>query len=299
MSIFDPLRAAGHRLVALSKSVARLEESVAFVREAVGRIEGRQVAANSAATLRDAEFKVTSQWGEDGILQFLLRRVAVARPVFVEFGVETYIEANTRFLLTNHGWSGLVIDGSETNVSSIRRDPIYWRHNLKAVCALVTRENINELITSAGLSGEIGLLSVDIDGNDYWVWEAINVIEPTLVVVEYNALFGPTRAVTVPYDSAFVRTEKHHSNLYYGASLAALVGLGERKGYALVGTNSAGNNAFFVRCDRLPAGLPELDAVAGFTPRSFREGRDANGKLTFLCAEEEAAVALSLPLVEV
>jgi len=276
-----------------------LRREVATLREALGRIEQRQLAAEPSPALRDHEFRVYSQWGEDGILQHLLRHVRVAQPVFVEFGVETYVEANTRFLLTNHGWSGLVIDGSEDNIAFIRRDPIYWRHNLKAVCSFITRDNINDLIAGAGLNGDIGLLSVDIDGNDYWVWEAITGITPALVVTEYNALFGAERAVTVPYDPEFQRTAKHPSNLYYGASLAALVGLGRRKGYAFVGTNTAGNNAFFVRRDLLPPTLPELTVAAGFTQRAFREGRDAAGKLTFLSAEQEAAIATSLPLVEV
>ncbi len=283
----------------LGSQLRDLRREVAHLREALGRIEQRQLAAEPSTALRDHEFRVYSQWGEDGILQHLLRHVPVARPVFVEFGVETYVEANTRFLLTNHGWSGLVIDGSEANVAFIRRDPIYWRHNLKAVCSFITRDNINELIAGAGLSGDIGLLSVDIDGNDYWVWEAITGITPALVVTEYNALFGAERAVTVPYDPSFQRTAKHHSNLYYGASLAALVGLGRRKGYAFVGTNTAGNNAFFVRRDLLPPTLPELTVAEGFTPRTFREGRDAEGKLTFLDAAEESAIATSQPLVEV
>lgn len=297
MSFLEPIHAARRQLVSVWKGIRRLREDAIFVREALGRIEARQCA--EATSMANAEFKVTSQWGEDGILQYLLHRVKVPRPVFVEFGVQNYTEANTRFLLTNFGWSGLVIDGSEANINYIRQDPIYWRHNLKAVASFITRENINDLLQQAGLTGEIGLLSVDIDGVDYWVWEAITVIQPAFVVAEYNALFGAERAVTVPYDPAFERTKKHPSNLYYGASLAALVGLGRRKGYAFVGTNTAGNNAFFARRDLLSPALPELTVKEGFTPRQFREGRDANGELTFFSSEKEAAIAQSLPLVEV
>jgi hypothetical protein len=297
MNFLEPLQRALGQLNAVWKAVGHLSRDAELVREALGRIEARQCA--QATTIAEAEFRVSSQWGEDGILQFLLRHVAVPRRVFVEFGVETYVEANTRFLLTNCGWSGLVLDGGEQNVAAIRRDPIYWRHNLKATCAFITRDNINELIRAAGLEGPIGLLSVDIDGNDYWVWEAITAVEPAIVVAEYNSLFGAERAVTVPYDPAFYRTEKDPSNLYYGASLAALTALGRRKGYALVGTNTAGNNAFYVRRELLAGPLRELTVAEAFTARKFREGRDAQGGLMFLDHAAEAAVATRLPLVEV
>jgi hypothetical protein len=298
MSLFDKLRRA-LRLDTLSDRTARLERDNTQLRAALGRIESRQLAAQPPATLRDAEFRVFSQWGEDGILDWLTRIVAMPRKVFVEFGVEDYTEANTRFLLTQRGWSGLVLDGSEQNVARIRRDEIFWRHPLAAAAAFITRENINDLIASNGIIGPIGILSVDIDGNDYWVWEAITAVEPAIVVCEYNAIFGPARSVTVPYDAAFQRAHAHWSHLYAGASLAALVALGKRKDLAFIGTNSAGNNAFFVRRELLTAPLRELTAVEGFTPAQFRESRDDQGRLTFLDAEKAAALIAHLPLVEV
>ena len=281
------------------RQVELLQQSVGHLQQAVGRIEERQLRDLKSSVLSDHEFRVHSQWGEDGIIQYLIRRVTVARPVFIEFGVQDYSEANTRFLLTNNNWSGLIFDGSAGAIASVQRDPIYWRYNLKAAQAFITRENINSLIESHGLSGEIGLLSVDIDGVDYFVWEAITVVQPAIVIAEYNARFGPERAVTVPYDAGFQRSRAHHSNIYYGASLAALVGLGKRKGFAFVGANSAGNNAFFVRRDLLPVDLPELTARAGFVDCKFRESRDENGKLTFLDATQEKALLAELPLVEV
>lgn len=268
------------------------------MREALGRIEARQTAA-AKASFAEQEFRVFSQWGEDGILAHILRHVKVSRKVFVEFGVETYAEANTRWLVVNDGWSGLVLDGGEDNIAAIRRDPIYWQHNLKAVQAFITRENINSLISEQGIAGEIGLLSVDIDGVDYWVWEAITVVQPAIVVAEYNSLLGPERAVTVPYDPAFQRAKAHHSHSYYGASLAALVALGRRKGMAFVGSNTAGNNAFFVRRELLGGPLRELTAAEGYVRRGFREARDADGKLIFPTFEEEAALVNALPWVEV
>jgi hypothetical protein len=263
-------------------------------------IEARQLDAQPAPeALQASEFTAFSQWGEDGILRHLLRHTPVARKIFVEFGVEDYTEANTRFLLETAGWSGLVLDGSEENIRRIRRDEISWRYHLKAAHAFITRENIDDLLRDNGLTGEIGLLSVDIDGVDYWVWEAITVVQPAVVVAEYNSLFGPERAVTVPYDPQFQRSRSHFSHSYYGASIAALTRLGNRKGFALVGSNSAGNNAFFVRRDLLRAPLREVSAAEAWVRRSFREARDRDGRLMLPTFEEEAALIADLPLVEV
>ncbi len=274
-------------------------QAIDRLRIAMGRVETRQCAERNDPALQNNEFSVFSQWGEDGIIQYLLRHVAVPSRTFVEFGVENYTEANTRFLLVNDDWSGLIIDGSEENIRSVQQSEIYWRHTLTTVQSFITRENINDLLRDNGFAGELGLLSVDIDGVDYWVWEAMDVVSPALVVTEYNARWGPTRAVTVPYDPAFVRQNAHYSRIYYGASLAALVGLGRRKGYAFVGTNSAGNNAFFVRRDLLPSTLRELTSAEGFTMCKFREARHPKGRLNILSPEAEFAILEPLPVVEV
>jgi hypothetical protein len=276
-----------------------IEERCKKIQEALGRIETRQLRDLPTADLHQAEFRVFSQWGQDGILQHLLRHISVSRKIFIEFGVENYTESNTRYLLMNDNWAGLVIDGSSTNIDFIKSDEIYWRYNLKAENAFVTRDNINDLIRKNGISGEIGLLSVDIDGNDYWVWEAIDAVVPCIVVAEYNARFGPERAVIVPYDPAFNRTAAHYSNIYYGASLAALCLLGERKGYSFVGCNSAGNDAFFVRNELRPPTLPELKPEEGFIGLQLRESRDASGALAFLTEVQEAAILEQLPLIKV
>jgi hypothetical protein len=276
--------------------VAALERRIELLQEAMGRIEARQTL--DARTFREAEFRVFSQWGEDGILQFLVRRIPIERRIFVEFGVQDYSESNTRFLLINNNWSGLVIDGSAENIESVRRSEIYWQHALHAEHAFITSENINDLIDSKGIRGDIGILSVDIDGNDYWVWKAIDVVSPRIVVVEYNSRFGAEREVTIPYDPAFSRSRAHPSMIYYGASLAALSRLGEEKGYSLVGCNSAGNNAFFVRKDVQPEMLPSLSAPEAYVRASFREARDANGNLSFLSFDEEQRILETLPLVD-
>jgi hypothetical protein len=250
-----------------------------------------------SARLAEAEFKVYSQWGEDGIIQFLASRMRSLDSTFVEFGTQDYTESNTRFLLINDNWSGLVIDGSESNIDFIRSDTIYWRHDLDAVCAFITAENINELIARRFPGPELGLLSVDIDGNDYWVWRAIKCVQPSIVVCEYNSVFGNRLAVTIPYQADFNRTKAHYSNLYFGASLAALCRLASEKGYAFVGSNSEGNNAFFVRRDRL-AGLKELRTEDGYFESRYRESRDASGRLSYLRGVERLHAIRGLPLVD-
>jgi len=231
--------------------------------------------------LRDAEFKVFSQFGDDGILQYLLHHVDVRSDSFVEFGVEDYLESNTRFLLVHDNWRGLVIDGNRAHVDAIRASEMYARHELTAVHAFVDRDNIDGLIERAGFRGELGVLSIDIDGNDYWVWERITVVEPAIVVVEYNSVFGRDRAVTIPYDPRFDRVRAHYSHLYFGCSLKALCRLAERKEYAFVGSNSSGLNAYFVRQDRLGR-VPVRTAEEGYVASRFRESRGPDGRLNFV-----------------
>jgi hypothetical protein len=286
------------KLGALLGAPPAMLDRLDLVQQALGRIEARQTATVRPGDLESAEFKVSSQWGEDGIVEHLVRHVPIERGLFVEFGVQDYSEANTRFLLTHRNWSGLVIDGSPENIDRIRRDSIYWRFNLKSECAFITKDNINTVISKHGIAGDIGILSVDIDGNDYWVWEAIDCISPRIVIAEYNALFGPHAAVTVPYDETFMRGRAHYSNLYWGCSLAALQRLGQRKGYVLIGCNSAGNNAFFVRED-VSAKLPERNVLEAYRLAHFRESRNPDGTLSFLDPAAARNVIAQLPLQDV
>jgi hypothetical protein len=235
--------------------------------------------------LRETEFKVFSQFGDDGIIQYLIHHLRPLPDAFVEFGVENYRESNTRFLLLNDNWRGLVMDSDEDCIHSIQQDQIYWRHTLVAQHAFIDRDNINELVRQGGFSGEIGLLSIDIDGNDYWVWDKIDIVKPAIVIVEYNSIFGPDLAVTIPYDPKFDRHRAHFSGQFWGASLPALTLLAQRKGYSLVGCNGAGNNAYFVRNDKIDK-LPVLSAREAFVDARFRDSRDEKGNLTFRTGPE-------------
>lgn len=260
-----------------------ITKDIDALRLAVGHIECSRVVERdkSYTNLKDVEFRVFSQWGDDGIIQYLVSRVPTIRKEFVEFGVGDYRESNTRFLLENDGWRGLILDGGTQHIRFIRTNPIGWRHAIEARSVMLTAENINQELLNAGFSGEIGLLSIDVDGNDYWILKAIEVVKPGILIVEYNSIFGPDLEVTVPYDPSFSRTSKHHSNLYFGASIAALCSAARDKGYALVGSNSAGVNAYFVRLD-LVGDLTVRSASECWVESSFRESRNERGELTFV-----------------
>lgn len=251
----------------------------------VGKLLANSLRERSITNIHEAEFKVFSQWGDDGIIQYLISHLDMGDERFIEFGVGDYTESNTRFLLLNDNWTGLVMDCSKENVESIKNDELYWKYDLTAKHAFVTVENVNATLTDAGFTGDIGLLHIDIDGNDYWVWKAVDCISPRIVVIEYNSLFGVDRAITIPYDPGFDRMKAHHSGLYAGASLLALCDLAHEKGYYFVGSNSAGNNAYFVRNDQR-CDLPRLAAREGYVASKFREHRDEHGSLTYLSGHE-------------
>jgi hypothetical protein len=245
------------------------------------------------SNIQNAEFKIFSQWGDDGIIQFLVSYLDIKKKEFIEFGVEDYSESNTRFLLVNNNWSGMVMDGSQKNIKYIQKDNIYWQHNLLAKAIFITKENINQLIKESGFNADMGLLHIDIDGNDYWIWNEINVIKPVIVIVEYNSVFGSEKAWTVPYDAAFNRSKAHHSDLYFGASLKALVKLGEKKGYSFIGSNSNGNNAYFVRNDKMNQ-LRPLTVAEGYVVSKFRESRNKDRKLTYKSGKERLEIIKGL-----
>ncbi len=230
--------------------------------------------------ITDIEFKVFSQWGEDGIIQYLIHKLPIKNRCFVEFGVENYKESNTRFLLMNNNWSGLVMDGSVDNIDFIKKDSIYWKHDIVAKQCFITKDNINNLIEQNAPCNKIDLLSIDIDGNDYWVWEAISVINPMIIICEYNSIFGNKAKITVPYREDFNRTKAHHSNLYFGASLPALRDLASKKGYTFFGCTSAGNDAFFIRNDVTNYLEAEIK-IAKYVYSKARESRNKKGDLTF------------------
>jgi len=269
------------------------------LRAQLGGLECRHVAQLESHEIARAEFQVFSQFGEDGIIQFLVQRVPIENSTFVELGVGDYSESNTRFLLVHDNWRGLVVDSGHAMHRFLDSSDLSWRHDIHPVAAFIDRDNVDELIRRAGIEGDIGLLSIDLDGNDYWILEAIDAVSPRILVTEYNSTFGAEAAVTVPYDAGFVREQKHWSALYWGASLAAITKLAGEKGYALVGGNRAGNNAFYVRRDVLGS-IPEVGVRGAYALSRFRESRSQNGELSYVSDHaERLRLIASLPLVDV
>jgi len=277
-----------------------LQESADRSQLLLGRLATWQVRAiATVSSLEQVEFKVFSQWGEDGIIDWLIERAEIPPHLhtFVEFGVESYTEANTLFLLQNRNWRGLVMDGSVSLIEQLKRNQrLFWAHDLSARAAFVTRENINELLVEFGFSGEIGLLSIDIDGNDYWVWDAISVLQPVVCICEYNAVFGDMWPISIPYEPHFVRTRPEYRNLYFGASITALRLMAKRKGYSFLGTNSAGVNAFFVRNDYAPR-LESAIATISVNASKFRESMDESRHLSFARGSSRADLIEHLSVI--
>lgn len=264
---------------------------------ALGRIELRQLDQLGIKKINESEFKVFSQWGEDGIIQYLINKIPITQKIFIEFGVEDYLEANTRFLLINNNWSGLIFDGSMANINFIKKQSIYWRYDITAKCAFITADNINQHIIDNNIKGDIGLLSIDVDGNDYWIWKNIEIISPRIVVIEYNNIFGPDLKITIPYEENFVRSKAHYSNIYFGASLAALNSLAESNGYSLVGSNSTGCNAFFVRNDVIGDLVP-VSPRECFSLAKYHESRNIRGRLSFLNRSESISLIKDMPVLD-
>ena len=213
-------------------------------REIERQRERQRLVWAQAGDLRGYEKQVFSQNGEDGILEEILRRVGAPDTYFVELGAETGAEGNCVLLARERGWQGLFIEADQGKYVELAAR--YREHpGVRTVAGRVTSSNIEELLAANEVPPEFGLLSIDIGGNDYWVWSAMRRWRPRVVVIEYNAAFPPPRRWVMKEnpDHAWDGTS------YYGASLTSLVRLGREKNYVLVGTNSTGVNAFFVRAD--------------------------------------------------
>ncbi|MFM9840704.1 MAG: hypothetical protein ACKVOQ_20730 [Cyclobacteriaceae bacterium] len=227
--------------------------------------------------LADVEFQVFSQFGDDGIIQWLVHRIPFPNKTFIEFGVENYREANTRFLLINNYWSGMVIDGDKENIRSLQQEQLSTFYDLQSECSFIKKSNINGILNSAKFNKEVGILSVDIDGNDYWIWKAIDSIDPVVVISEYNCLFGFDKPLTISYKDDFIRGKERPFN-FYGTSLLSAYNLAKEKGYEFIGCNSAGNNAYFVKQDYLKyLALPVLTVEQGYVFAGFTEAWDNQG----------------------
>jgi len=220
----------------------------------------------------DTGFRVFSQYEEDGKLLYVFALIGMTNKTFVEIGSDDGINSNCANLAFNFGYHGLFLDGNEKAIKRgeafYKKYPHPWMYVPKFKCAKVTAENINELISESGLNGEIDLLSVDIDGNDYWVWKALDVVQPNVVIIETHVEFG-LRNIVVPYDPNYFFPGKHP--IYHGASPVAMNNLAKQKGYRLVGANQLGFNFIFVKNGLADNELPEVTVESVLTHPSVKE----------------------------
>ena len=263
-------------------------------------ISSSRAASNNFKNLWDAEVKIYSQWGEDGILDYIFQRLEIPKPKVIEFGAGNFSECNSRFLAENLNASVVAIDGREDLIETISKTDLPWKTHILGLQTWVTPSNVNQLIKKAHhFMGGVDMLSLDLDGNDFWIINAADLTGIMVVVVEYNPLFGNLKALTVPEEDAFDRTKKHFSWLYHGASLKAFVNVLSDKGFRFIGTNRVGNNAFFVATDasHLIPFSPDPNNDCYFDWR-VRESRDRSSQLSYLSGEERTTEIQNLPLVD-
>jgi len=238
------------------------------------------------------EYGWLSQNGEDGIIRFLFDEIGFESRWLVEFGFGA-VQCNALRLILKEDFNGLLMDGSSENVDFFNHTAErFGVDKAKAVQAFITRDNLQDLITGNGVPREIDFLSLDVDGNDYWFWETLECISPRVVCIEYNAGIGPDLSWTVPYDDQFERYSKHPSGFFHGVSLAALESLGRSKGYYLIGCDSTGTNAFFLRDDIEIDGVPALTTREAFRPHANWLGRG-------ISEAEQIEIMRSMPYEEV
>lgn len=230
----------------------------------------------SLPAFSEVGFRCHSQFEEDGILLYIFGLLGTTNRTCVEICAGNGIECNTANLILHHGWWGHLFDGDRRNVREGER---FYRSSKDTFIypprfthAWITAENVNELLRASGASGDIDLLSLDIDGMDYWIWNAIDSIRPRVVVCETHNVIGPGDSLTVPYDPNFRATIPD----YHSASLAAMTRLASSKGYRLVGTHRYGFNAFFVLNGLGDDILPAVDPASCLTDPLSREAHAVN-----------------------
>lgn len=267
----------------------------------VAAIMAQRSARHTFRRLWDAEVTVFSRTGEDGILDYLCDLQDIARPSCLELGVGDFSECNTRFLAEYRYANVMAVDSVPELTDSVTKMPLCSRTTVLPVQAWITPDNVGNLCASAREAfGQIDVLSVDLDGNDFWVAEAIDVLGVKVIVVEYNPLFGDRLPVSVPRRDDFDRRREHGSCLYYGASLRAFVELFADQGYSLIGTNRVCNNAFFVPAEVVRMAdieIPDIGDLSRHTDWRVRESRDDKGNLTLLTGPARIAAIESMPLV--
>jgi len=238
--------------------------------------------------LNELDYKVYSQAGEDGIIDYLLYSLKIKKPKFVEIGVGDYRESNTRFVFEKTSCQGLIIDVVDNLEKKVRDNIKFWKGDLAVVEKEINSENIIETLNKENFYKDIDFFSIDIDGIDYWVLEKLPNEFSKIIVAEYNANFGDKLKVSVPNIQGFQRKKYHYSHLCFGASIKALTDLLDKKGYTFLGSNLFRTNAFFILKkfrDKISIDLSNVHQLDRHVDSHIRESRDQNGKLNFLAGK--------------
>ena len=235
--------------------------------------------------ISNVEFRVFSQWGEDGIIDWLTNQVPNIPKNFLEIGTEDYKESNTRFFFERTSGDGLIIDIIDDFEKKVKEKVKIWKGNLKILQQNIDANNILDTLKNNNFFQKIDLFSLDIDGIDYWVLKELPKNFCKILVAEYNPYFGDKFKITVPNIKNFNRSSYHYSNLCFGASLPALIDLLKTKGMDFVGTNLFKNNAFFVNNDFVKIlnleKINEID-LKSYVNANFRESRNISGSMSYI-----------------
>ena len=240
--------------------------------------------------LSDADYKVFSQTGEDGIIDYLLYSLNIKVPKFVEIGVGDYRESNTRYIFQKNCSRGLIVDKNKNLEKKVSKIVKLWKGDLTIIETAVTSENILHILNSNDFDNNLDVFSLDVDGIDYWILEVLPEKLSKIVVLEYNPTFGPNLEVTIPNLKYFDRKKYHYSCLCWGASLKALIKLMNQRKYVFVGSNIACFNAFFVlesEVEKLNLNLPDKNDLTKYTTSYIRESRSIENKLNYLSGKQK------------
>lgn len=257
-------------------------------------------ASHNFKELWDAEVKVYSQWGEDGILDYICEAIGISKPNVIEIGSGNFIECNSRFLAESRNANIIAVDGRNDLTDTVKTSSVFWKSCIIPLVDWITPSKINSIIQlGESRFGKIDIFSIDLDGNDYWILKEANLNQIDIVVLEYNPLFGAIKEVTVPRDDEFNRYKKHFSGLYYGASLKAYINLLSNKNFSFIGTNRVGSNAFFIKSNLLDNfKISTPSNLEKYVDWRIRESRDISGRLSYLSGKDRLEIIKELPLIE-
>ena len=251
--------------------------------------------------LDELDYKIFSQNGEDGIIDYLLFQLNIKKPKFLEIGVGDYTEANTRFIFESTSAKGTIIDCIDEFENKVKKNLVTWRGELNILNHSVSSHNIKEILNFKNSLLNLDLFSLDIDGIDYWILKELPYNFSKIAIVEYNPIFGKDAEISVPNNDNFNRTKYHHSNLCFGMSLKAAIKIMESKNFYFLGTNLFRNNAFFISNDFKKNEYfnnLKINGLDKYVDSNFSESRDKNGKLNYLTKKKQIMKILDCEIID-